>query len=260
MFKRFFQSTTTIALSVALILALVPIMGTTAAPQQGPGNPPTPEFAKDVRVTARLTWINGGKTYELEPVLVEAVANEDGTYGLTYEVGVPTTLLEDADGDKQSSIPLNLFPFTAYASSNSLVTRCDSTASACATVTLNYAIIGYDPSYGSDYGYYQNTKTKWTRSDPAVTWSNATQGAQCNAEWYSTTGRCQQRQTISRGSPTSGTTYTLTPTFAGSNNKLYIGSLDAILGDQKITLKRGTSTWTFTFCVSAGAGDFGQCN
>lgn len=259
MFKRFFKPTTFIALTVALIVTLVPIIGTTAAPEYGPGNPPTPEFAKDVRVVASLREINGSRMYELSPVLLEAIAKEDGSYRLTFEVGVPTAILQDEASDDQSVLPFSFLPFTAYAHGDSLVTRCDSTASACATVTLNYVIIGVGPK-GSEYGYYQNTKTIWTRSDPAVTWSNAIQGAQCDADWYSKTGRCLKRETMPRGNPTSGTTYTFTPSFAGSSNKLYIGPLDGILGDEKITLKRGSSTWTFTFCVAAGFGRFGSCD
>jgi len=256
---RFLKPSVFIAISLALIVSLVPIIGSTAAPALDPGNPPIPEFAKDVRVVASLREINGSRMYELSPVLLEATANEDGSYRLTYEVGVPTAILQDEAGDDQSVLPFSFLPFTAYAHSDPLVTRCDSTASACAEVTLNYVIIGYDPSYGSEYGYYQNTKTKWTRSDPAVTWSNAKQRAACNAYWYSKTGKCFTYSDLSRGSPTSGYTYTFAPWFAGTNNKLYIGPGDAILGGQSITLKRGTSTWTFKFCVSAGLSDFGQC-
>lgn len=104
MTTRFLKPSVFIAISLALIVSLVPIIGSTAAPALDPGNPPIPEFAKDIRVAAGLREISGSKEYKLAPVLIEAAANDDGSYRLTYEVGVPTALLQDGSLEEQISI------------------------------------------------------------------------------------------------------------------------------------------------------------
>lgn len=225
---------------VAIVaISFFPVLGSNAAPPNDPDDPPIPEFAKDALPEASLT--NGDKTFLLVPRLVEATEKSDGIQ-LTYEVGLTQEML---DGVAETSlIPFELFPFAAYADSDSH-NGCDSTVSVCALVTLYYVRSG-------DHGYYQKTTTRWTRSDPAVAMSNARMAARCYAPWYPGPGLCNQEQFKTIGVPTSGTTYTFTPTFAGSSHQITFGAINA---DQRITLKRGTSTWTFAFCVAYGAPD-----
>lgn len=224
---------------IVLLVSFLPVVGSSAAPLLDPEDPPTPpDFAKDASTTAKLVQPGGTKATTLIPVLVEAIEKGD-TFQLTYEVGIPPELLEETD--KQSPIPAEWFPFTAYADNDSH-NGCDSTVSVCALVTLYYVRSG-------SHGYYQKTTTRWTRSDPTVSMSNARLGAYCYAPWYPGSGTCNQQQFKNVGVPTSGTTYTLTPSFAGSSHQITYG---AISGDQRITLKRGSSTWTFTFCVAYG--------
>lgn len=235
-----------------LIVSLLPIAGAGAAPPVGPGVPPTlPESVKDVVTRARLIQTNGNKTFILHPVLVEAIEGNENSIQLTYEVGIPKEYLDEQVKDSRSSISFDLFPFTAYAGSDSH-SGCDSTVSVCATVVLNYTLSG-------DHGWYQNTTTRWTRNDSTVAWSNAKLGAYCYALWYPPrTGTCSQQLFKTIGVPTSGTIYTFTPTFAGSSNQMYLGAQGSIAGDQRVTLTRGVSTWLFTFCVGYGLGGFGE--
>lgn len=229
-----------------LVVSFFPVINTNAAPVSEPIDPPALSFA-----AASLKEVDGDGDFVLVPLLVSAVQDGENYY-LTYEVGIPADLLNGELTNNSGWELSDLFLTNAKADSDSHV-GCDSTASVCATVVLYYTtLIG-------DHGWYQKTTTRWTRSDPAVIWSAARQGAKCFAEWYPGPGLCDQQQFKTIGVPTSGITYTLTPTFSGSSNQIYIGGRGAISGDQRITFKRGSSTWTFAFCVGYGLGDFAQC-
>jgi hypothetical protein len=154
-------------------------------------------------------------------------------------------LAEEETGKAEIGL-LDLFPFAAYAASDSHY-GCDSTVSVCATLTLYYTQV-------SNHGHYNYTTNRWTRSDPAVTWSNAKLKAGCHANWWDGSGICNTIVTRTIGVPTSGTTYSYTPWFAGSSHEVYLTDLDGIAAYQSICLKRGTSTWSFTFCVNHQGG------
>lgn len=232
-------------LSLVLVLALLPLTPSSAAPQLDPRDPPTlPELARGTAATARLSETNGNRTYQFVPHLVQVVQTGTDSVAVTYEVGIPSQYLSE-DGSGRSGIgSLDLFPFPAFAASEN-ASECDSTVSVCATLTLYFTKI-------SNHGWYQYTTNRWTRSDPAVAWSNAKLKAGCNAEWYPGTGRCATIVTRNIGVPTSATTYSYTPWFAGSSNQVDLDGFNGIAGYQSITLKRGSSTWQFGFCVSHG--------
>jgi hypothetical protein len=47
----------------------------------------------------------------------------------------------------------------------------------------------------------------------------------------------------------------MTPSFAGSTNTTYYyDDLDGQKAFQNLTMKRGNTTWTFSFCVVMGGG------
>lgn len=230
------------ALLTALVLTFSPITTSSASPRLGPDNPPEmPDFAKETIAKARLIQINGSKNFILNPYFVEAVKLNDDTFRVTYEVGIPRDMLSE-ENSEQGSTHTHYFPYVVYADSESH-NKCDSTVSVCALLTLYYTQIG-------DHGWYQKATNRWTRSDPTVSWSNAKIKDACAAEWYQGTGRCNTQVTKTIGVPTSGTTYTFTPWFAGSSNQVYLNGFNGIAAYQQITLQRGASTWQFSFCIA----------
>jgi len=229
--------------SIVLVLSLLPLSSPSAAPPLDPPNPPTlPEFARGTVATAKLIESNGNRSYALVPSLVQVIETDSDSFQITYEVGIPKQYLDDDRTANTVFGSVDPFPFVAYASSESH-NRCDSTVSVCALLTLNYTQV-------TDHGWYQNTTNRWTRSDSTVTWSNALLKAGCSALWYLKSGTCNTIVTKTIGVPTSGTTYSYTPSFAGSSNQVYLNDLNGIAAYQNITLKRGTSTWQFSFCVN----------
>lgn len=243
------MSTKKVWLVFVFLMMLLSIPGPHLVDARSNITPPTPpdipDFAKDIISGARLTNANNAnQSYLLVPRFVEAVRTGDDSFAVTYEVGIPSIYLADTP---HSYEPNELFPSVALASYDSH-NGCDSTVSVCATVTLYY-------TSSSDHGYYQYMTGKWIKSDSTVTWSNAQLKAGCNAEWYTKSGRCLTQTTKSIGTPTSGTPYNYTPTsIAGSTNQVYLNDLNGIAAYQTITLKRGTSTWSFGFCVNQGGG------
>ncbi|MDF1501125.1 MAG: hypothetical protein P1P76_11715 [Anaerolineales bacterium] len=225
---------------VVLLASLIPVANLSAAPPYDPPEPiGPPEFARKAVAAARLTEINGERSIRLIPALVEAVEVSPNAYQLTYEVGIPKNLLDPEDSSPQT---FEVFPFSVSAGSDSH-NGCDSTVSVCALLTLYYTDLG-------DHGYYQKTTNRWTRYDSTVTWSGAMLQAGCSANWYQKSGTCNTITTRNIGTPTSGTTYSYTPWFAGSANQVYLNDLNGIAAFQSITLKRGASTWQFSFCVN----------
>lgn len=186
--------------------------------------------------------MNTNQSFEFTPRFVNAVRTKDNMVAITYEVGIPPEYLNDSTAASYRYDMENLFPQTALAASDGH-SGCDSTVSACATVTLYYVAIG-------NHGYYQYMTGGWVKSDSTITWYNAQLQAGCNAEWYVGSGWCNDLQTRYIGVPSSGTTYNKTPTFAGSSNQVQFNDISGISAGQSITLKRGVSTWGFSFCVN----------
>ena len=233
-----------LAVLLVLVLTLLPATGSTAAPPLGRDDPPPlPEFARGTAASARLTEIEGSRSYQLVPRLVEAVQTATDSIVVTYEVGIPLESMSEASSGHHRPDYLDLLVWPAFADSESHY-GCDSSISVCATLTLVYTEIG------GDHGYYGYSTNKWTRIDPAVTWSNAKMKAGCNAEWWNESGRCQTQVTKSIGVPTSGTPYKQTPWFAGSSHQVAFNTLNGIAAYQSISLKRGSSNWSFSFCVN----------
>lgn len=234
-----------IVCAIVLLVSLFPVQGTIAAP---PDPPDVPDFARETRAGAVLESKDGSTRLSLNPLLVEAVEIEEGVYKLVYEVGIPLAEIGASTGqDQQNKIGFaisGLFPSVAYASSDSH-SGCDSTVSACAQLTLYYTQIG-------DHGWYQYATNKWTLHDQAVSWNNAKVIAACFSEWYQGSGQCNSQVTNSVGTPSSGSTYSVTPWFSGSSYDLKINSAFGIAASQWIDLHRGAAHWQFTFCVAVG--------
>ena len=206
-----------------------------------------PDFDNKITVNAYLDETNGDRKYSLNPVLIEAKTIGQNTYQVTYEVGIPKEYFQNDGEINDSSIIFNPLPISVQASSTSH-NDCDSSVSVCAYLTLNYTQI-------SDHGWISSVSNKWTRYDGTVSMSNAQIKASCYASWYPGPGVCNTTNTRIIGVPTSGTTYSLTPGFAGSSNQVYINSIMGFAGYQQITLTRGLSNWNFGFCINQGGDE-----
>lgn len=124
--------------------------------------------------------------------------------------------------------------------------RSDSTHSATA-----YIFMSYSTSTSSDglpcvkVNYY---KGKWVRLDPAVTATQLKVQASVFAEPCANGNQIQKTETLTQNNPSNGTYYTKTPSWAG---QFYIvnelGYHQA--GKTIVTLKRGTTTWTFEVII-----------
>jgi hypothetical protein len=230
---------------VVLLISFFPLFETTAAPPDPPG---LPEFAELANTKATLVSESGDISFELIPALVDAKQVDENSYLLVFEVGISSDLLQEKEGNllgRPNPIDLlDMFPGVALADSES-VNTCDSTVSVCAQLFLYYTQIG-------NHGWYNYTTVKWTRVDPAVSWSNARLLAGCAAEWYPGPGSCISEVSNYIGSPGSGSTYSLTPWFSGSSNQVKMNEVDGIRGSQEIRLTRGGTSWWFTFCLAHG--------
>lgn len=168
----------------------------------------------------------------------------DGSSYVSYEFGIPYE-------GSQSSIDFSktissLFPQSVHADSKSY-SGCDSTISGCANLTFNFTAY-------SDHMYANSVSVVWTRVDSVVSFTSGTFGAACYADWYGASGVCNQNSPRTITPPSSGTTYSLTPSFAGSSHMTYYDDLNGQKAYQQLTMKRGSTTWTYSFCVAVGGG------
>ena len=109
--------------------------------------------------------------------------------------------------------------------------------------------------------YANSYQVIWTKVDPLVTFITGVLGGKCYANWWNKAGKCNQDSSAGVNNPVSGTTYYWTPSFAGSGNQTYVTELDGQYAYQRLSMRRGTTNWTFYTCVSVGGGglSFG-CN
>ena len=215
--------------------------------------PPTPsielpqEVQEQVNTHVQLKNNETGEVITLNPQLLEfKPAQFPGDLNvIAYEVGIPAHYL--GINQEETNLWDFLVPSLAHAGSQT-VDECDSTASVCSRLSFYY-------TKTSNYMYAKYYKNKWTKNDSSVSWSNAKLGGWCNAEWYNNPGsRCYQNSYGNIGTPSSGTTYKVTPAFAGSSNKTIVDSLNYQTSYQEVNLQRGASNWTFTFCIDVGGG------
>lgn len=96
--------------------------------------------------------------------------------------------------------------------------------------------------------------TRWQLYDYSVSMRNARINAGCFGEsWDAPPEECLPEQSQQRwiGAPTSGTTYSLSPSWAGH----YISIVDVNYqaGSSTVQLKRGTTTWWLSICIWEGS-------
>jgi hypothetical protein len=108
-------------------------------------------------------------------------------------------------------------------------------------------------SGGSPWVSVVNYKTKWQLYDASVSMRNARMNAGCFGESLDGSGVCDYgaSQQKSIGTPSSGTTYSMTPSWAG--HYIRIVDLNYQAGSSTVQLKRGTTTWWLSICIYAGS-------
>lgn len=184
---------------------------------------------------------NTGEVYSLNPKIVEFRKDEAGNTMITYEVGVPTIMFTNELANENYK---NYFrPSIVLADSKSW-DSCDSTSSACANLSFYYTDLG-------DHMYSSYSQVIWTKQDSQVTFVQGRLGVRCLADWYPSGGVCSI-DSYTTVSPVSGTVYTKTPTFAGSQT--YKNDFMGQMAYQILNLRRGATNWEFYTCVQVGGG------
>lgn len=207
-----------------------------------------------INIYVVLEDLETGEKVFLEPNLIQFHASpmksssSEQSFEITYEVGIPKEMVGGHPGGvKGQSF---LFPSAVHANESKYL--CDSTSSACATLTFYYS---EGRTNGVDYMYMNKVTNKWTRLDSQVSWSGARIKGRCYAEWFSGSGMCNATHTGNVSNPNSGSTYSVTPWFSGSGYKTVVDDLSNFqVASQEITLHRGGSNWNFSLCIVNGGG------
>jgi hypothetical protein len=125
----------------------------------------------------------------------------------------------------------------------------DSSLSAKVTIQQIYDEMTYQGKRYVKVYYY---RVRWVRLDPAVSWKNAKIYAGCFGWFYPSKVTCDKNEAKSIGSPTSGTWYKMTPSWAGQY--VIVGNMYSQDGRADITLVRGSTNWKLFICIEQGSG------
>lgn len=241
-----------VTISLFLVITIMVVTTVMAGAQPSPPVQLPPEVAGRINALARLENKETGEVVYFNPHLIDfkspQSANDAGM--ISYEVGIPSRNLASTYGT--ASVPNQpLFPSVVFADESKY--KCDSTSSACATLTFYYV----DGTTEEDWMYAQYYSSTWTKPDPTVSWSNAYLGGRCFGEWFYGSGYCSDTYLSYVGTPNPGSTYNRTPPWSGSDKKTLVNELHWQDALQQIDLHRGNNHWTFSFCVANGGGSAG---
>lgn len=200
------------------------------------------KIEEKIMTKVKLTNQETGDVIFLVPKLVNFQQYPSGLTILNYEVGIPIDLFENKHN--KTTIFDYLLPNIVNAASKNY-SGCDSTISGCASLTF------YFTDFGSHMyaNYYQ---VVWTKKDPTVTFITGKLGGKCYANWWGRTGLCNNNSYTTINGPTSGTTYSYTPSFAGSGNQTIVDDFNGQYAYQNLSMKRGATNWSFYTCVAIG--------
>lgn len=237
-------------LSISFVFIMLSVMSTILRAESLTPIQLPPEIEKNIDVYGKLENLETGEKIYFTPSVVEfkqAPTDTNDSFEtsnlITYEVGIPGQLL----GSEFSSNNEQLF-----LSPNDPKYKCDSTSGVCATLTFYFhdGMVGLD-----EWMYMDKVTTIWYKYDSSISWTNGKIRAQCQANWFDRGGNCSDTVQGSISNPNSGDTYTITPWFAGSNNKTLVNEINYQVVSQSIDLHRGVNNWNFSFCIVNGGGN-----
>lgn len=179
-----------------------------------------------------------GERYAL-PVQVYTENLGNGNFVTTYAVGVSF--------DSPSLIP-NVLPANTKSDCHS-----DTSYSVLSCINAYYSEAWYGSQYAVSIDHYSY---QWNREDPQVSWSGAYDAASCFGYFEPhSKGVCRSNQQNNVGSPSSGSWYSLYPSWGG--NYVDISGTSYQVGNIFVHLTRYQTQWNFGWCMSVGGGGGG---
>jgi hypothetical protein len=208
------------------------------------------DLQQKVKTTVKIMNQETGESIYLNPELVSFSRDSNGQTKISYEVGIPSEVFSESQiGHNFSAF---LFPSKVMAAQK-VVDSCDSTSSGCARLTFNYTDF-------TTHMYANNVTAKWTKLDSQVTFVSGVFGLRAQADRYpSGSGNLTGESLATVTSPVSGTTYSMTPSFAGSGNNVFYNDAMGEYAVQFLNMRRGNTNWQFYTCVAVGGGALGWC-
>lgn len=142
------------------------------------------------------------------------------------------------------------FRATNFSSSD----RYDSSYSAKVTTSVQWRETTSGGSRFVEVDYYD---IRWDRLDSQVGWRYATSRVGCGGPYLSG-GTCNSTNDKNIGTPTSGTTYRHTPSWAGQY--VHVDTVYFLSEVNSIELWRGGSVWELSMSMCHGGGDIMSCD
>jgi hypothetical protein len=179
-----------------------------------------------------------GQRYAL-PVLVYTEDLGNGNFVTTYAVPVSF--------DSPNLIP-NVVPANTKSDCHM-----DTSYSVNLCINAYYSERWYGSQYTVSIDHYSY---QWNRLDSQVSWSGAYDAASCFGYFEPhSNGVCSANQRNNIGSPSSGSWYSLYPSWRGQY--VDISSTSYQVGNIYVHLTRNQTQWNFGWCMSVGGGGYG---